>query len=440
MVRGYMKRRRSIILAVVSAKSDFALQEVTELARELDPRGVRTLGLITKPDTLDAGSDSEASYLKLAQNKDVVFRLGWHVLKNRDYKMRDASSAERDEAEEKFFESGVWMSMDPTQLGVTSLKPRLSAVLKEQILHQLPSLLKDVESSISNCQQRLDRLGTPRATTEEQRRYLFCVSRDFSALMKAAVDGIYNNPFFGRAVTEEGYKRRLRAVVQNTLTNFELIMRKYGHAKTILESSPEDGYMKSREISRSAYVNEVRSLMRRSRGCELPGTFNPMIIGELFTEQCQPWRSIAAKMKETIITAVYQATQAVLDHVTVNETADGIFRIINALIETLKADLDKKIHELLEPHYNGHPITYNRYLTDNVQKAQAERRKGSVEVILKEAMGVNSIRDDNNTRINPLQLLNLFEQRTEVDMEKYAGEMAVDYMQAYYKVSPPVLT
>ena len=75
-VRDYMKKRRSIILAVVSAKSDFALQEVTVLARELDRKGTRTLGLITKPDTLDAGSDSEASYLKLAQNRDVVFRLG----------------------------------------------------------------------------------------------------------------------------------------------------------------------------------------------------------------------------------------------------------------------------------------------------------------------------------------------------------------------------
>ena len=112
MVRCYMKRPRSIILAVVSAKSDFALQEVTELARELDPKGTRTLGLITKPDTRDTGSDSEASYLKLAQNKDVVFRLGWHVLKNRNYEMRDTSSAERDEAEENFFASGIWTSMD----------------------------------------------------------------------------------------------------------------------------------------------------------------------------------------------------------------------------------------------------------------------------------------------------------------------------------------
>jgi hypothetical protein len=133
LVRSYMKRPRSIILAVVSAKSDFALQEVTEFARELDPKGSRTLGLITKPDTLDVGSDSEAAYAKLVRNVDVVFRLGWHVLKNRSYQTTEASSVERNEAEEDFFARGIWASLDPAQLGIKSLRHRLSNVLKEQI-------------------------------------------------------------------------------------------------------------------------------------------------------------------------------------------------------------------------------------------------------------------------------------------------------------------
>jgi hypothetical protein len=167
-----MKRPRSIILAVVSAKSDSALQDVTEFARELDPQGVRTLGLITKPDTLDAGSDSEQAYLKLAENKDVAFQLGWHVLKNRDYKMRDATTAERDAAEDEFLSKGVWATIDPSLLGVRHLKPRLSNVLKDQILRQLPSLIQDVESGLADCDRRLQLLGAPRPTITEQRRYL----------------------------------------------------------------------------------------------------------------------------------------------------------------------------------------------------------------------------------------------------------------------------
>ena len=42
------------------------------------------------------GSDSEKAFLDLAGNKDVVFRLGWHILKNRDDNNRDCSIKERD--------------------------------------------------------------------------------------------------------------------------------------------------------------------------------------------------------------------------------------------------------------------------------------------------------------------------------------------------------
>jgi GTP-binding protein EngB required for normal cell division len=198
LVMGYMKRQRSIILAVVSAKSDFALQEITALARQLDPHGDRTLGLITKPDTLDVGSDSERAYLELAQNKDVRFRPGWHVLKNRDYAIRDASSAERDEAEEEFLSNGVWTKLELNQLGVKTLRPRLSNVLKNQILLHLPALLGDVESGIVHCNTTLAKLGASRATLSDQRRYLGKVGQGFSILMQAAVDGEYSShSFFG---------------------------------------------------------------------------------------------------------------------------------------------------------------------------------------------------------------------------------------------------
>ena len=49
LVQSYMKKSRSIILAVISAKNDYANQIVTTYAREFDPEGERTLGIITKP-------------------------------------------------------------------------------------------------------------------------------------------------------------------------------------------------------------------------------------------------------------------------------------------------------------------------------------------------------------------------------------------------------
>ncbi|GAO15862.1 uncharacterized protein UV8b_07746 [Ustilaginoidea virens] len=437
MVRGYMESPRSIILAVVSAKSDFALQDITELAREVDPRGVRTLGLITKPDALDVGSDSEIAYLKLAQNKDVVFRLGWHVLKNRDFKTRDATSAERDEAEEAFFSKGVWTSMDPSLLGVKSLKPRLSNVLKDQILQQLPDLLQDVDAEMAACEAQLRRLGTPRGTLKEQRKYLLLVSRDFTSLMQAAIDGEYSDPFFGDAQTEAGYRKRLRARVRNTLTAFQQEMCLKGESKRIVDdaSDTENKEQSSRRISRSAYIDHVNVLMSRMRARELQGTFNPLIISELFAEQCQPWSGIAEDVMGSVLQIVDDVTRAIVDHIAIEEAANGIFCIISSSLDGLKGDLHAKLQELLRPHLQGHPITYNNYVINIVQKAQAARRHGRLENVLKKVLGRDDLQAGNETSFDPYQLLKSLEEETDDDMNQHASESAIDYMQAYYKVA-----
>jgi len=60
----YIKQPRTICLAVVSATNDYSNQRILEKVREVDPDGNRTLGLITKPDGLAAGSGAENGYLE----------------------------------------------------------------------------------------------------------------------------------------------------------------------------------------------------------------------------------------------------------------------------------------------------------------------------------------------------------------------------------------
>ncbi|PMB65575.1 Interferon-induced GTP-binding protein Mx3 [Beauveria bassiana] len=436
MVQNYAKRPRSIILAVVSAKNDFALQEITEVARKLDPNGTRTLGLITKPDTLDAGSDSEAAYVKLAQNKDVRFRLGWHVLKNRDYEMRGASSTERDASEAEFFRQGIWAAIDVEHVGVASLRPRLSNVLRDQILQQLPSLLRDITSEIVDCDAQLQRLGTPRATVDDQRRYFFQVSREYTLLMQATVDGEYSHQFFGSAKSDEGSRRRLRARVQNILDNFAEDMRVHGQNRVLLDEMPEDEEIGvcGRYILRSDYIEEVKSLMKKSRGRELSGTFNPMIISELFKEQCKPWKGLVDKVREHVLHAIDEVTNAIVTHVAAKNTVPGILSILrNARTNSIR-DLDAKFQTLLEPHLNGHPITYNHYMTDNVQKAQERRRTQELEQAFRDLVGAENFKKGKKVALYPHDMFTKLKRRTEVGMQLYAGQLATDYMEAYYKV------
>ncbi len=56
-----------------------------------------------------------------------------------------------------------------------------------------------------------------------------------------------------------------------------------GHEQEIIEEGPSKGSgPSSRHILRSDFIKYVRDLMRRSKGYELPETFNPLIIRDLF--------------------------------------------------------------------------------------------------------------------------------------------------------------
>ncbi|KAI0886790.1 P-loop containing nucleoside triphosphate hydrolase protein [Annulohypoxylon maeteangense] len=438
LVLSYMKNPRSIILAVVSAQSNFALQEVTQLAREIDVWGIRTLGLVTKPDTLDVGSASEREYLNLVKNKDVVFRLGWHVIRNRDFKSRNATNEERDKAESAFFDEGVWAGLPRPQKGAGSLRVRLSEVLKDQILDQLPDVLKEIQRELDNCTRRLEKLGTARSTLAEQRKFLLNASHQFSNLISEAKDGIYQDKFFGNARLEEGYKRRLRAVVQNTLTDFSDKMRSDGKAKEIVEQSEpvvlsdasNKTSLKPNQVSRSKYVEQTKHLMKRTRGCELPGTYNPLIIGELFHEQCVPWRCWLEDFSKRIFEAVDFTVNAVLTHVVDEDTKVKLWgELINDALDRLNRQLRKKVDEVLRPHEDGHPITYNHYLTQNVQKIRAGRFRKRLEDGLRESGIASKYTTDTEV------LLKRLVAHIEEDMETLASSEAIDWMEAYYQVA-----
>ncbi|KAI1359295.1 P-loop containing nucleoside triphosphate hydrolase protein [Xylaria arbuscula] len=424
LVLSYMKKPRSIILAVVSAKSDFALQQVTRHARALDPDGSRTLGLITKPDTLDKGSDSERFYVELAQNQDVKFRLGWHVLRNRSYASRDTSTAERDEAELEFFSTGLWTTLDAAQLGVANLRVRMSNVLHDQIVNQLPSVLENVETGIRESKEKLSRLGDARGSVAEQRRHLFRISTLFTTLAQASIDGNYTNPFFVTSDNCTQYSRRLRAVVQNTLMDFAKEMRAHGQAKHILEHDVDDaGDLRS--ISRDQYIEEVKIIMRESRGRELPGSYNPLIVAELFSG-----------LNHRMLASVIAATNAILGHVADEETAAGITRfIIDPSMDVIKANLKNKLADILHPHLSGHPITYNHYLTENFQKKQDERRRLDMEHRLTQFFGSEFPRGAETHRFTLKSLINSLMSSSELDMDVYSCSAAIDMMEAYYKVA-----
>jgi Dynamin family len=74
MVQEYMDNPRSVMLTVIPANVDIATQEILELAADADPEGLRTLGVLTKPDLVDQGAESKV--VDLIAGRAHVIKLG----------------------------------------------------------------------------------------------------------------------------------------------------------------------------------------------------------------------------------------------------------------------------------------------------------------------------------------------------------------------------
>jgi hypothetical protein len=444
MVRLYMANTRSIILAVVSAKNDYANQIVLKLARDVDRKGHRTLGVITKPDMLPAGSESELSFTNLARNQDIEFRLGWHVLRNRDYDNRDASMAVRDTIEAEFFSKGIWAAFERSTVGITSLRSRLSRVLLDQIRKELPNLVEEIELSIRETRETLEKLGSRRGTLDEQRSFLLKVSQSFQLLVRAATDGTYVGAFFGDPKTDEGYSRRLRAVIQNLHLDYAEDMRLHGHRREFVDTQQEDSraitglFAQPEFVSRERFLEEISEMLERTRGRELPGMYNPLIVGDLFFEQTQPWEKLA----ERHLKAVWEATRAFLDmvisYLTDEDTAEVLLiEVIGPQMDERWAQLETKLRELLLPYQKGHPITYNHYFTETIQNMRHRRMEEEVTRRLSTFFNIKqitSLEELPERRVKTSSLVTALSQRNEADMNRYASSEILDCMMAFYKV------
>lgn len=443
IVQRYMQEPRSVILAVISAKNDFANQIVLRMVRDADPDGQRTLGVITKPDTLTPGSESEAQYIALARNQEFEFRLGWHVLRNRDSETEQGDQESRDDKETKFFSQGVWVDLPRPSVGIGTLRTRLSKLLLRQIATELPNMMRELDAKFTECNADLQDLGVPRVDERDQRLYLFQIGEDFSTLVKSSVDAGYNHSFFVDAKTDRGYTQRIRAVVQNLNEDFSGEMSLRGHYREISASASDtnasdrtSGY--PIKITEEAFIEHIEQLMRRTRGRELPDTFSPMIVADLFLEQSRPWESIARRHVEQSWKAACNFLDLVIRHLADESTYKSLKQeIFDPAMSDILAAMNAKTAELLKPHQSGHPITYNQDFVVALRTARRDRMIRDPSRIIAEFFRVKDL--DQRVPLPGTFNLKALAQEisgcTPLEMKHFAAREALDCLNAYYEVA-----
>ncbi|PWA78332.1 dynamin-related protein 3A [Artemisia annua] len=147
MIMSYIRLPSCLILAVTPANADLANSDALQIAGNADPDGYRTIGVITKLDIMDRGTDAR----KFLLGKVIPLKLGYVGVVNRSQEdiMFNRTIKDALVAEEKFFRSRPVYNELADRCGVPQLAKKLNQILVQHIKTLLPGLKSRISSMLT---------------------------------------------------------------------------------------------------------------------------------------------------------------------------------------------------------------------------------------------------------------------------------------------------
>ncbi|KAI9280477.1 Dynamin central region-domain-containing protein [Sporodiniella umbellata] len=193
MILKYITKPNAIILAVTAANVDLANSDGLKLAREVDPEGLRTIGVLTKVDLMDQGTD----VIDILAGRIIPLRLGYVPVVNRG--QRDIESKKTIvkalDAEKSFFEDHSSYKSKAQYCGTPFLARKLNMILMHHIRNSLPEIKAKIQSALTKYQQELLQLGDPLndGSTSGQANLVLNIITEFCTEFRTIIDGTSND-------------------------------------------------------------------------------------------------------------------------------------------------------------------------------------------------------------------------------------------------------
>ncbi|XP_034709828.1 dynamin-related protein 5A isoform X1 [Vitis riparia] len=189
MVRSFIEKPNCIILAISPANQDLATSDAIKISREVDPRGERTFGVLTKIDLMDKGTDA----VDILEGKSYKLQFPWIGVVNRSQadinKSVDMIAARRRERE--YFSNSPEYRHLSHRMGSEHLGKMLSKHLETVIKSRIPGLQSLISKTIAELESELSRLGKPIASDAGGKLYMIMeICRCFDQIFKEHLDGI----------------------------------------------------------------------------------------------------------------------------------------------------------------------------------------------------------------------------------------------------------
>uniref|UniRef100_A0A8C8I387 Uncharacterized protein n=1 Tax=Oncorhynchus tshawytscha TaxID=74940 RepID=A0A8C8I387_ONCTS len=287
LIRKFIMKQETINLVVVPCNVDIATTEALKMAQEVDPEGERTLGILTKPDLVDKGT--EEMVVDIVHNEVIHLTKGYMIVKCRGQKeiMERVSLTEATEREKAFFKEHAHLSTLYDEGHATI--PKLAEKLTIELVHHIEvnsssitfhsmTLRCQIEAKLSETHAELERYGT--GPPEDSAERLYFLIDKVTAFTQDAIN----------LSTGEEMKSGVR------LNVFSTLRKEFGKWKLHLERSGENFNQR--------IEGEVADYEKTYRGRELPGFINYKTFEVMVKDQIKQLEEPAVKKLKEISDAV----------------------------------------------------------------------------------------------------------------------------------------
>uniref|UniRef100_A0A8C4PWG3 Dynamin-type G domain-containing protein n=1 Tax=Eptatretus burgeri TaxID=7764 RepID=A0A8C4PWG3_EPTBU len=256
LIMSYIEQEKTIILVTIPCNVDIATTEALSMARQCDPQGERTLGVLTKPDLMDRGTENSA--IRVLNNQSISLKKGYIMVKCRSQWDIEGSITLEDaiKAERSFFEMHSVFKYIEGKCTTQVLANRLTTELVGQIKHLLPCLRQEVNRKFYETTEELNKFeyGAP-TDNKSQIIFLNGLIMKYSANVQSLALGECHR-------------------------NFKENMMMYAKARCCFAKWFE--IVKDQEKSWNADLHDtVKRFMTQNTGRELPGFINYQVFENL---------------------------------------------------------------------------------------------------------------------------------------------------------------
>ncbi|XP_059414772.1 dynamin-3 isoform X3 [Carassius carassius] len=233
MLLQFVTRESCLILAVTPANTDLANSDALKLSKEVDPQGLRTIGVITKLDLMDEGTDAR----DILENKLLPLRRGYIGVVNRSQKDIDGKKDIRAAmaAERKFFLSHPSYRHMAERMGTPHLQKTLNQQLTNHIRDTLPGLRSKLQSQLLSLEKEVEEYKNfrPDDPTRKTKALLQMVQQfgvDFEKCIEGSGDQVETAELSGGARINRIFHERFPFELVKIVFDEKELRREISHA------------------------------------------------------------------------------------------------------------------------------------------------------------------------------------------------------------------